>query len=57
MSSQPGPTQSTKSSDEERSESVVGVYDTPEQRRPPMLTILIVLVVIALVAALVIWLI
>jgi hypothetical protein len=56
MSSQPGPKQSANPADDEHSESVVGVYERPEQRGPqPLMMIIIVLVIIALVAGLVIW--
>jgi hypothetical protein len=58
MSNQPRPTQSNDPPKDERSESVVGVYDRPEQRGPSLMVVIIsVLVIIALVAAVVIWLI
>jgi hypothetical protein len=58
MNNQPRPTPSADPAEDDRSESVVGVYDRPEQRGPSSLIVIIsVVVILALVAMLVIWLI
>jgi cytochrome b subunit of formate dehydrogenase len=58
MSNQPRPKPSVDPADDDRSESVVGVYDRPEQSgQSPLIIIISVVVVLALIAGLVIWLI